>query len=94
MIDAMENGFVYKKGTDALGEITFTPLESQKQIIADHTYVSPAARGQGVARELLDALAAYARDNDLQIVAQCSYVESMFKRHAAQYQDVIAPLVE
>lgn len=94
MIEATENGFVYTKGTDVLGEITFIPLESQRQIIADHTYVSPAARGTGIARELLDALAAHARENGLRIVPQCSYVQSMFERHAAQYQDVIAPSSE
>lgn len=90
MIQQNDNGFSYLKGADILGEITFVPLASEQQIIADHTYVSPAARGQGIAKQLLDALAAYARENQVKIVPQCSYVQSMFDRHAEKYHDVIA----
>lgn len=90
MIQQNENGFSYLKGADILGEITFVPLASEQQIIADHTYVSPAARGQGIAAQLLDALVAYARENQVKIVPQCSYVQSMFDRHAEKYRDVIA----
>ena len=74
MIQQNDNGFSYLKGADVLGEITFVP----------------AARGQGIATQLLDALAAYARENQVKIVPQCSYVQSMFDRHAEKYRDVIA----
>lgn len=90
MIEQEGNRFIYSLGTDVLGEISFIPLEMDKQLIADHTYVSPAARGQGIAKQLLDALVAYARKHQLTIVPQCSYVQSMFTRHNEQYQDVIA----
>lgn len=94
MIQQENNRFSYLRGTDVLGEITFIPLPLDQQLIADHTYVSPAVRGQGIGKELLNALVAYARANQLTIIAQCSYVQSIFTRYPEQYQDVIAKTSE
>lgn len=49
-------------------------------IIADHTWVDPVLRGDGVARKMLDVLVNYAREHQLKIIPQCSYVAVMFKR--------------
>ncbi len=56
-------------------------------ILANSTYVDPSLRGQGVARQLLDRLAEYARENDLKIRPLCSYVVDAFEKYDA-YQDV------
>lgn len=87
-ISKQGNAFIYSNDDGSKGgEITFRP-QSENVIIADHTYVDPALRGQGVAAKLLDALAEYARDNDLRIKAHCSYVVDAFSRFAEKYQDV------
>jgi predicted GNAT family acetyltransferase len=49
-------------------------------IVADHTWVDDSLRGQGMARQLLDVLVEYAREQQLKIVPVCSYVDVMFKR--------------
>ena len=59
--------------------------------IADHTFVPPAGRGQGIAGKLLDALIADAREQGFKIVPQCSYVEATFRRHP-EWADVLADL--
>lgn len=86
-IDKQGNAFIYQNddGTQG-GEITFTP-QGNGIIVADHTYVDPALRGQGIAGKLLDALAEYARSENLKIKAQCSYVVSAFARDE-RYQDI------
>lgn len=50
------------------------------KIIANHTWVDDSLRGQGVARQLLDVLVAFAREKTLRIIPTCSYVEVMFRR--------------
>lgn len=62
-----------------LAEISYQ-WKDQTHIIADHTWVDDALRGQGVARQLLDALVNFAREKHLKIVPICSYVEVMFRR--------------
>lgn len=62
-----------------LAEISYQ-WKDQTYIIADHTWVDDALRGQGVARQLLDALVNFAREKHLKIVPICSYVEVMFRR--------------
>ena len=57
--------------------------------MADHTWVDNSLRGQGVARQLLDALVAFAREKQLKIVPTCSYVDVMFQREA-EFADVVA----
>ena len=49
--------------------------------IADHTFVPPEGRGQGIAAKLVDALVEDARREGFTIVPQCSYVEAAFRRH-------------
>lgn len=57
--------------------------------VADHTFVPPEARGQGLAAELLDALIADARREHFKIEPQCSYVVAAFRRHP-EWADVLA----
>ncbi|SUO97705.1 GNAT family N-acetyltransferase [Suttonella ornithocola] len=86
MITKDNNRFIYQENNEILGEISFTPIENQI-IRAEHTYVHPEVRGKGIAGQLLDALADYARENQLKIQPICSYAVSAFKK-SDKYQDV------
>ena len=57
--------------------------------IADHTFVPPEGRSQGIAGKLLDALIADAREHGFKIVPQCSYVAAAFRRHP-EWADLLA----
>jgi predicted GNAT family acetyltransferase len=57
--------------------------------IADHTFVPPALRGQGLAMQLVEALVADARAQGFVIEPRCSYVEAAFRRHP-EWADVRA----
>lgn len=71
-----------------LAEITFQ-WKDEMTIVADHTWVDDALRGQNIARQLLNALVKFARENQLKIVPICSYVEVMFRRDKS-LADVVA----
>ncbi|MDM1487202.1 MULTISPECIES: GNAT family N-acetyltransferase [Acinetobacter] len=71
-----------------IAEITYQ-YQNEATIVADHTWVDNSLRGQGVARQLLDALVAFAREKQLKIVPTCSYVDVMFQREA-EFADVVA----
>lgn len=60
-------------------EITYQQRDAHT-IVADHTWVDPALRGEGVARKMLDVLVDFAREHQFKIIPQCSYVAVMFKR--------------
>jgi predicted GNAT family acetyltransferase len=60
-------------------KLTWTARGSAR--IAEHTFVPPEMRGQGVAMQLVEALVADAREQGFTIVPQCSYVEAAFRRH-------------
>ncbi len=64
-------------------------IKDDHTILADHTWVDSTLRGQGVARQLLDILVAFAREKQLKIVPVCSYVETAFETDT-QYADVVA----
>lgn len=57
-------------------------------IKATSTVVDEALRGQGIAKLLLDELAALARENHWTIIPVCSYVVTAFKRYQ-EYEDVM-----
>lgn len=71
-----------------VAKIIYKPAEPGV-IIATSTVVDPSLRGQGIAKELLDRLADFARKEGLKIRPQCSYVVKAFERYN-EYEDVIA----
>ncbi|MCP2039900.1 putative GNAT family acetyltransferase [Neisseria sp. HSC-16F19] len=62
-----------------LGHLDYVRL-SDTLVDANHTWVSEAARGRGVADALLQALAAFAAEQQLSIRPSCSYVAKKLPR--------------
>lgn len=82
-----ENKFAFlnEQAGEKLAEITWQ--QNGSVMVMDHTYVSDKLRGQGVAKQLLDQAASYARENDYKMKAVCSYVVAAFEKSDA-YNDV------
>lgn len=80
-IDNGTKGEFFKIDTSGkrVAEISYVWSGGDK-IIADHTWVDDSLRGQGTARQLLDALVEFAREKQLKIVPTCSYIDVMFRR--------------
>ncbi|MDJ1484512.1 GNAT family N-acetyltransferase [Cytophagaceae bacterium YF14B1] len=53
-----------------------------------HTEVDPEESGKGYAKQLLDTMVTYVRDNNLQVIPLCPYVHAQFKRHPEEYADI------
>lgn len=66
-------------GGDKPAELTWTARGEAR--IADHTFVPPEARGQGLAMHLVEKMVADAREQGFKIMPQCSYVAAAFRRH-------------
>ena len=62
-------------------EAELTYGRRDRVLVADHTFVPPAHRGRGIAEQLVDALIADARAENLCIHPTCSYVATQFRRH-------------
>jgi predicted GNAT family acetyltransferase len=91
---------ITRSGTEAKGayRVAVTGAEREAELtwvasggtrIANHTFVPPEARGQGVAQKLVEALVADARVQGFRIEPACSYVYALFKRHP-EWSDVRA----
>lgn len=70
--------FIERDGV-RVAELTYRRPGSST-ILVDHTQVDVGLRGGGVARQLLDAAVAWARQNNLKIDATCSYVVAQLVR--------------
>ncbi len=64
-------------------------LEEPNRIVFTHTDVPEALAGRGVASAIVKFGLDHARDKNLTVVPQCSYVAAFVKRHA-EYQDLLA----
>ncbi len=49
-------------------------------LIIDATDVNESYRGQGVGRQLLDALVAFVREKDVKVIPLCPYAKSVFDK--------------
>lgn len=75
------------EGSRATAELTYRHL-SKQLIVAEHTIVPKAFRGRGIAGALVQRLVDDARQKDIKILPQCSYVRSAFERHP-EWQDLL-----
>jgi predicted GNAT family acetyltransferase len=88
MIFIREEGRIYH-GDPQKPDAFIKYISAQDGVIkATSTVVDEALRGQGIAKLLLDELAALAREKHWTIIPVCSYVVTAFKRFK-EYEDVI-----
>ncbi len=71
---------------NALAEITYRFVDNN-EINIDHTGVSDELGGQGVGKKLVKAVVEHARENNLKIIASCSFAKNMLEKEDS-YQDV------
>ncbi|GGB10746.1 N-acetyltransferase [Macrococcus hajekii] len=69
---------------DDKAEITFYTQDTDT-IVINHTFVDPSLRGQGIAKQLVDKVVDYARENNLVIVPACSYARVVMERDASTH---------
>jgi uncharacterized protein len=70
-----------------LGEMTYVWAGTDR-IIIDHTEVSPALKGQGAGKQLVEAAVNFARAKGIKIVPLCPFAKSVFDK-TAEWQDVL-----
>jgi hypothetical protein len=71
--------FFIERGGERVAELTYRKM-GDSRIVIDHTEVEPSIRGRGVARRLLDAAVAWARQTNTKISATCPYVIAQFAK--------------
>ncbi|MBU9672315.1 N-acetyltransferase [Planococcus sp. CP5-4] len=82
-----EFAFRESSGETVKAEITWTQMADL--MVVEYTYVEESLRNQGLAKELVDHAAAYARENQFKMQPVCSYVAEVFER-SDEYNDVKA----
>ena len=73
-----------------LCEAAYRWREHGRSIVLNHTEVSPALQGRGIAAALVRQALDWARAEGLQVVPSCSYVRTYMRRHR-DTQDLLAP---
>lgn len=63
-------------------------LNGEDLVIIDSTFVSEEWKGQGVGKQLLDALVEWARKEDKKILPLCPYAKVQMEKNA-DYDDMI-----
>ena len=91
MVWSYEPGRVYgvDEANACIAEATYVFLD-KNSVDINHTYVDPALRGQGVAGEMMEAVAQRLRQDGLKAVASCSYANAWLNKHRDLYADVIS----
>lgn len=89
LVQLEEEEFAFRTMQDekVLAEISWTMLGNVMAM--EHTFVSEQLRGQGVAKNLLDRAADYAREHEYKMEPICSYVVTAFERYS-EYEDLKA----
>lgn len=89
--EADGNGGFYLRDPagNTLGSITYY-RDQPGTVVFDHTDVDESLRGQGRARQLLDAGVAWVRAEKLHITPECPYVKGQFRKDS-NLADVLTP---
>jgi predicted GNAT family acetyltransferase len=81
--------FYIDRDGERLASLTFSAGPDGKLVMLDHTEVSDALRGQGIARKLVEAAVAWARANGVKLVAVCPFAKAVFDK-VPELRDVLA----
>lgn len=76
---------LYEEG-NKIGEMVLSVKDNVLTVY--HTEVAESASGKGYAKELLNTMVAYVRENNLKVRPLCPYVHAQFKRHPEEYNDI------
>ena len=79
-----EGSFYVEESGEKLAEITFFK-SGDHEITVDHTVVSDKLRGNALVEKVIEL----ARNENLKIVPECTFVQKQFEKNAA-YEDVLA----
>lgn len=77
-----QGAFFVEHGGTRLAELKYV-RQGRDRAVIQHTQVSDALRGQGVARRLVDAAVAWARASGTRVVPVCPYAKAVFDRDAS-----------
>lgn len=85
MIQLTNNGSEGKlslfEENEELGYLTFRLLPQESIAVAEHTIVSPAHQGKGIAGKLAAYFFEYCREEKLLVRPVCSYIVAYMQRH-------------
>jgi len=84
---ATKGDFFVLDDTDRKIAVMTYIMVNEKTMLIEHTIVEQQLEGQGIGRKLVEAGVKYARENDLKIIPQCPYANSVFKK-TPEYADV------
>ncbi|OSZ72989.1 GNAT family N-acetyltransferase [Hydrogenophaga sp. IBVHS1] len=74
-----KGAFVFQHEGKRLAEMTYSRV-NESLIVIDHTEVDESLKGQGVGRQLLDALVTWARESKTKVIALCPFAKSQFDK--------------
>lgn len=77
-----KGSFYVQQGSERIAEMTYSRT-NETLILIDHTDVDERLKGQGVGRQLLDALVAWARETNTKVIAVCPFAKAQFDKDAS-----------
>jgi uncharacterized protein len=79
--------FYFTYEGDRVGEMHYR-LSAQDKMIIDHTEVDEKMEGQGIGKNLLEALVIYVREKKIKVIPRCNFAQATFQR-MKEWQDVL-----
>lgn len=79
--------YIGEDESNALAKITF--IYKDKDLVIEHTIVSDALKGQGVARTLVEAVVDFAKKENIKIIPVCDYAKKVLIQDET-YRDILA----
>ena len=79
---ASKGAFYIDKAGQRVAEMTYSRTNAT-MIIIDHTDVDDSLRGEGVGRQLLNALVDWARSTGTKVLPLCPYAKAQFDKDPA-----------
>jgi predicted GNAT family acetyltransferase len=84
--ERLHGAFNLYEESNKIGEMVISVKGSTLTVY--HTEVAESAAGKGYAKELLNAMVAYVRENNFMVRPLCPYVHAQFKNHPDEYNSI------
>ena len=85
-----EGQFEYRteEGGEVVAYMDLLQTDSGK-VVVKHTEVDESLAGRGIGKQLLEAVAAYVRENNFKILPVCPFAKNLMYKYPEKYRDLM-----
>ncbi|MGL5089342.1 MAG: GNAT family N-acetyltransferase [Cetobacterium sp.] len=80
--------YIKNEDNKTIGKLSYAK-EEENTVIIEHTLVHDIYKGKGIGNILMDEAVKYFRENNWNVIPECSFAKFIFDKYPEKYKDIV-----